>query len=313
MSSKKEILVTIRCAVYNQERYIRQCLEGFVMQETSFCYEAIVHDDASTDETVVVIKEFANKYPHIIKPILETENQYSKQDGSLTRIFDKNTNGKYIAFCEGDDYWIDPSKLQKQVDFLESNPEYGMCYTRSNRYVQEDNRYIPAFGGPFTTFDDLLNGNCIPTLTVVARRDLINQYRTEIKPELKKWKMGDYPMWLWFAYNSKIGFIDEVTSVYRILKNSASHSPSADYRIGFALNSIDIQEYYSDLYNVEINDRSTVEWRIKLYNYALSGNFFKYMNVWWNGVNNHWQAIFDVKPYKYLLFFICPLIRHRYM
>ena len=116
--NQQPLMVSIRCAVYNHEPYIRKCLEGFVMQKTNFRFEAIVHDDASTDGSAAIIKEFAEKYPDIIKPILETENQYSKQDGSLGRIMDESCHGKYIAFCEGDDYWTDPLKLQKQIDFL---------------------------------------------------------------------------------------------------------------------------------------------------------------------------------------------------
>lgn len=125
------LMVTIRCLAYNHEPYIRQCLEGFVMQKTNFRFEAIVHDDASTDGTAAIIREYAEKYPDIIKPIFETENQYSKRDGSLRRIMDAHTHGKYVATCEGDDYWIDPLKLQKQVDFLEKHPE---CVYSCHRY-----------------------------------------------------------------------------------------------------------------------------------------------------------------------------------
>lgn len=117
------LMVTIRCVAYNHEPYIRECLEGFVMQKTNFRFEAIVHDDASTDGTANIIREYAEKYPDIIKPIFETENQYSKRDGSLRRIMNSHMKGKYIAMCEGDDYWIDPYKLQKQVDYLEKHAE----------------------------------------------------------------------------------------------------------------------------------------------------------------------------------------------
>ena len=129
MRENEPLMVTILCLVYNHESYIRQCLEGFVMQKTNFRFEAIVHDDASTDGTAAIIREYAEKYPDIIKPIFETENQYSKGDGSLGRIMTAHTHGKYVAICEGDDYWIDPLKLQRQVDFLEGNPEYVLTYT----------------------------------------------------------------------------------------------------------------------------------------------------------------------------------------
>lgn len=133
---KSELMVTIRCAAYNHERYIRQCLEGFVMQKTNFRFEAIVHDDASTDGTAKIIKEYADKYPDIIKPIFETENQYRKNN--LTAVMNSHMHGKYIAFCEGDDYWIDPFKLQKQVDFLESHPNFSICTHRYFLFYQEE-------------------------------------------------------------------------------------------------------------------------------------------------------------------------------
>ena len=122
------VKVTIRCITYNQKDYIRQCLDGFVMQQTNFRYEAIVHDDASTDGTADIVREYAEKYPDIIKPIFETENQYSKHDGSLGRIMNAHTRGKYVAICEGDDYWTDPHKLQKQADFLDANPQCSLTY-----------------------------------------------------------------------------------------------------------------------------------------------------------------------------------------
>lgn len=136
MFDNKELIVTIRCLAYNHEPYIRQCLEGFVMQKTNFRFEAIVHDDASTDGTAAIILEYAEKYPDIIKPIIETENQYSKRDGSLRRIMNAHMHGKYIAICEGDDYWTDPYKLQKQVDLLEKNLDCSFC---CGGYVQVQN------------------------------------------------------------------------------------------------------------------------------------------------------------------------------
>ena len=134
-------LVAIHCFVYNHEPYLRDCFEGFVMQQTNFPFVAIVHDDASTDGSAAIILEYEEKYPHIFKPIYETENQYSKRDGSLDRIMNEAieaTSAKYVAMCEGDDYWTDPLKLQKQVDFMEANPEYVLCCHRYKIYNQND-------------------------------------------------------------------------------------------------------------------------------------------------------------------------------
>ena len=149
-------LLTIRCLVYNHEPFLRQCLDGFVMQKTNFPFEAIVHDDASTDGSAAIIREYAEKYPDIIKPIFETENQYRKHDGSIARIMEAavHPNSKYIAFCEGDDYWIDPNKLQIQVDFLENHPDFVMTshdyvyYYEDTHEFEEKSRWeSPVSGG----------------------------------------------------------------------------------------------------------------------------------------------------------------------
>ena len=134
----EKILVAINCCVYNHEPYLRDCLQGFVMQKTDFPFVAIVHDDASTDNSAAIIREYAEKYPDIIKPIYETENQFSKADGSLGRVINRAieaTGAKYIAMCEGDDYWIDPLKLQKQVDFMEANNNYSICFHKAKTLI----------------------------------------------------------------------------------------------------------------------------------------------------------------------------------
>lgn len=149
MNKTDELMVSIRCLVYNHEPYLRQCLDGFVMQQTNFRFEAIVHDDASTDGSAAIIREYAAKYPDIIKPIYETENLYSKRDGSLRRIINAHTRGKYVASCEGDDYWTDPLKLQKQVDFLDANPGFSMCTHRFHILEQETQQIREDWNGRF--------------------------------------------------------------------------------------------------------------------------------------------------------------------
>jgi len=134
-------LVSIRCLVYNHEPFLRQCLDGFVMQQTTFPFEAIIHDDASTDGSASIIREYAEKYPDIIKPIFEAENQWGK--GTISKIVNAaiHPNSKYIAVCEGDDYWTDPHKLQIQVDFLESHPDYALCSHDYLSYYQDSGEF----------------------------------------------------------------------------------------------------------------------------------------------------------------------------
>lgn len=131
-------LVSICSITYNHAPFIRQCLDGFLMQKTNFKYEIIIHDDASTDGTAEIIKEYAEKYSDLITPIFQSENQYSKGiRGFYAKFVFPKAKGKYIAMCEGDDYWTDPLKLQKQVDFLESHPDYVMCTHGYDEFIQD--------------------------------------------------------------------------------------------------------------------------------------------------------------------------------
>ena len=183
-------LVSVRCLTYNHEPYIAQALDGFLMQVTDFPFEVIVHDDASTDKTAEIIKEYEAKYPKIIKAIYETENQYSKHDGSLRRIMDAACKGKYIAMCEGDDYWIDPLKLQKQVDFLDNNPEYSMCYCRfktlnqATGEIQNDGNeryFVNGNDVPFNFEKFCYTGWHIGTQTIMYKQSVFFAYKDLIK------------------------------------------------------------------------------------------------------------------------------------
>ena len=125
-----KIVVSIVCNTYNQRNYIRDALDGFLMQITEFPYEILIHDDASTDGTTEIVKEYAERYPKIIKLIIQNENQYSKGKAISESFQFPRAQGKYIAFCEGDDYWTDPRKLQKQVEAMEKYPQIDICAHR---------------------------------------------------------------------------------------------------------------------------------------------------------------------------------------
>ncbi len=253
---QQNILVAINCMTYNHEPYIRQCLDGFVKQKTNFSFVAIVHDDASTDGTAAIIKEYAEKFPYIIKPIYEIENQYSKRDDTLCKIMMnaiEETGCKYLAFCEGDDYWIDPYKLQKQIKILENNDDIGLVYSKAKYFIQSKKKFKGELGRNFLDFKTLLKQNCIPTLTVTLRTNLYKNYIREIQPNTRNWKMGDFPTWLWFAKNSKISFIDEPLGVYRILQNSASHLPNKLDQLSFTVNFHEIAYYFASKYHEDEN------------------------------------------------------------
>jgi acetyltransferase-like isoleucine patch superfamily enzyme/glycosyltransferase involved in cell wall biosynthesis len=139
-NKKDRPLVSIACLTYNHEKLISKAIEGFLMQKTNFEYEIVIHDDASTDNTQKVILEYQKKYPKKIKTIFQTENQYRKTGKYPINILYNELKGEYVAECDGDDYWTDPLKLQKQVDFLEKNPDYVMCHHAYN--IQNDKDLI---------------------------------------------------------------------------------------------------------------------------------------------------------------------------
>lgn len=248
------VVVSIDTLSYNHDKYISQCLDGLLKQRTNFAFEILVCDDASTDDTAKLIHEYEEKYPNIVVPLYQIENKYSKGIKMSATYQFPRAKGKYIAICEGDDYWIDENKLQMQVDFLENNPEYGMCYSKAKQYNQSMQKFNKkSIGADFDGFEDLLkNGNRIPTLTTVYRKDLLDKYEKEIQPSNKGWLMGDYPMWLYFSHESKVKFFDKVTAVYRVLENSASHSVDIEKQLEFSSSYYNISKYFAELYNFEI-------------------------------------------------------------
>ena len=204
-------LVSVRCTTFNQEKYIAECLEGFLIQKTDFPFEVIVHEDASTDKTAKIIREYELKYPNIIKPIYETENQYSKQDGSFTRIINAHLKGKYIAMCEGDDYWIDENKLQRQVDFLESHPDYVL--SAENGYtLYTNNNKMKLFSTDKScdySMDEMLMKRRFPTASVLYPRKFQEAYAKLPKASF------DTKLWVFLATKGKVHFDATVSSVYR--------------------------------------------------------------------------------------------------
>lgn len=219
MSETKSVVAAIRCTTYNQIDYIRKCLESLVCQQTTFKYEIILHDDASTDGTTEIVKEYVERYPELIKPIIQTENQYSKRNDSIKRAINAaiSPSVKYIAFCEGDDFWMDPMRLQKQVDFLESHPEHSMVfgaveYLYPDGHVEIVRRYN-HFVEECPVKDIILGGGGFVKLNSML-------YRRCLKENYPEWAesapVGDSPLFLVLAVRGKVAYIDEVWSCYRV-------------------------------------------------------------------------------------------------
>lgn len=210
----KEAIVSICCITYNQEKYVRDALDGFLMQKTSFPIEIIIHDDASTDKTADIIREYAQKHSDLIVPIYQQENQYSQGVKPLRNFVFPKAQGKYIALCEGDDYWTDPYKLEKQVNFLEKHEDFAMCFHKV-KVLLKDGRLVKDFitkvPGAVTTLEDLARkGNFIHTASVMLRNNFTMPAWGEKCP------IGDYPLYFIAAGKKKIKHLSDVMAVYRM-------------------------------------------------------------------------------------------------
>ena len=219
-----EPLVSIRTSTYNHEKYIRQCIEGILMQKTDFPFEYIIGEDCSTDGTMAIVREYAQKYPDVIRVVTDDVNVGMRANG--LRCIER-CRGKYMAICEGDDWWTDPHKLQKQVDFLESHPDYLMCTTSYSSFRMKDGQVkegVKDGQGRDITLRSLMKKNRIGTLTVLYRKDVLTRFEEEVRPVMPDFRMGDITLWLYMAHKGKIHELPCTTAMYRILENSASHS-----------------------------------------------------------------------------------------
>jgi len=223
-------IVSVQCLAYNHEKYIRNCLDGIVSQIANFKFEAIVHDDASTDATQSIIREYAAKYPDIIKPIIEKENLYSKDLGELRRVMQENLHGKYIAFCECDDYWIDRNKLQKQVDFLESHPDYSMCFHSAKiQYEVDSTSWLDCENiedRDYSATEVFIHWT-IPTASILCRRDAFDFYRNLKGGE--RILNGDIALILSCMTKGKVRGFSEKMSVYRVQNKGVTYNEKAKW------------------------------------------------------------------------------------
>lgn len=244
-------LVSISCITYNHAPYIRECLDGFMMQKCDFDFEVLIHDDASTDGSQEIIKEYQERFPNVINPILQTENQWSRGVRGMNAKFNyPRANGKYIALCEGDDYWTDPLKLQKQVDFLEENKDFGLVCT--HRHSSEKKGEKLSTNIEITPFD-ILHHNPIATLTTMFRISIVRQIEMN-----HGFKMGDYPLWLELVKRCRIMKLKDNTAVYRILENSASARNDINKRIEFVKDSLKVTLTYIDDFPLAKQERREI-------------------------------------------------------
>jgi glycosyltransferase involved in cell wall biosynthesis len=208
--------VSVWMITYNHEAFIRQALDGILMQVTSFPYEVVIGEDMSTDQTREIVQEYQRHHPDRIRLRLAKENLYSQGMKPFASVLNA-CRGKYIALCEGDDYWTDPLKLQKQMDFLEAHPSHAVCFHRAYQLVQatgemkiwQQSRRLDRFT---YTLDDLARDNFVATPSIMFRNGLVVQ--------MPSWffdaPCGDWPLLVLLAQHGTVGFIDQAMAVHRI-------------------------------------------------------------------------------------------------
>jgi len=241
-------LVSVSVVTYNHENYIKQCLDGIIFQKTDFDFELLLGEDSSTDNTRDICIHYANKYPNIIRLFLHhRENNIiinGKPSGRFNMIYNiTEARGKYIALCEGDDYWSDPYKLQKQVNFLEVNPDFGLVHTNYSR-IREDGKILLKKRWHSkkelkmlhnTKIEDLLLQKIsVWTGTTCFRREYAFDKRLNYAFNKMNLQSGDFILWSIIAAQSKTKFINDLTAVRRLLFNSRTQGQPHEAYLNFA-------------------------------------------------------------------------------
>lgn len=283
----KSPIVSVCVQTYQQASYIKECLEGILMQETDFPYEILLGEDDSNDGTREICIEYAQKYPDKIRLFLHDRENNIQIHGYPTGRFNYlnnifSSNGKYIAVCEGDDYWIDPLKLQKQIDILEKNVEYGLVHTNCH-YLHDKKKIVIKNNNTAKLnnknnlseselFYGLITSNYkIITATVVFKKELLDS----IFPAALKFGMLDTPLWLYFSKKTKFYFLDTPSSMYRVLENSASRSKNLARYYRFRLSMVEMRLYFIRKYNYIVSPELKNKYNSTYLNYIMFDRKFK--------------------------------------
>ncbi len=204
--------VSVIVLSYNEEKYLKECLDSILGQQCDFRFEILVADDASQDGSKDILLGYADKYPGIVVPILNETNL-----GVVGNLWNAGSRvrGEYVAFCDSDDYWIDPHKLKKQVQLLDEDNDTVLVYTNAKVLDEETGEFRRNVTRPMPegyVFDHLLEGNFIKTLTVCVRSGLFRQALDAIVPS-GEWSVQDYPLWLFMAKRGAFRYLDDVTAL----------------------------------------------------------------------------------------------------
>ena len=310
----KAPLVSVNIITYNHEPYIAQAIEGALMQKTNFPYEVLIGEDDSSDGTREICKEYAARYPAKIRLFLNDRKNVIYINGRPTGRWNfvnllRNARGQYMAICEGDDYWIDPYKLQKQVDFLEKNKDYGIVHTdahwlfnKTGKIIQNWHRYYNHLIPQGDIYEKLIEANIIFTCTVCVRKCFIERFGLKDNFCDQNFLMGDYPRWLYISRKSKIGYLDFASATRRLMEESATQSKDLQKKWELILSGYDTRKKFMEKYPVSPElekqilirfNQTKLFYAFRLMNIGMAKDAYRYLSC-----NN---SIFATDILKYLL------------
>lgn len=296
---EEKIGVSVICNAFNQEKYIKETLEGFLMQKTNFEYEILIHDDASNDNTAQVIREYEKKYPKIIKAIYEEENQYSKST-DISRTFQyPRAAGKYVALCEGDDYWIDPYKLQKQYDALEQNKDIDICahgvYVLNDKTGKMNEKITPSPKNKVFTLNEVIQGGggFVATNSLMLRTDILKN-----EPKFVKYYGIDYAIQIYGSVRGGMIYLSDIMGVYR-----AAASGSWSVRMANDKNYRDEQEMKLQTMLHYVDEYTAYKYTNLIQGVILNAKYNNLANAkeYRRLMSSEFREIFKKKPLKHKL------------
>jgi len=210
--------VTVCVITYNHVAFIRDALDGILKQRTTCSWNVLVFDDRSTDGTTEIVQAYERRFPDRIRLVVQEKNVGALENWKQLLL---SADGRYIAYIEGDDYWISQDKIEKQLNILNNKPDVGIVYSQAKQ--ERRNGSKPVVIGRRATRNDLIRENPIPSSTVMFRNINLSDFFSELDEQLKCWKMSDWPLWLWITQRGEIDFLPETTAVYNINHNSTTH------------------------------------------------------------------------------------------
>ena len=291
-------LVSVCMTTYNHEKFISQAIESVLCQRTTFGVEVVIGEDCSTDNTLAICRQYEAQYPDRVR-VIASKNNIGMHANYRRTI--EACRGKYIAMCDGDDWFTDENKLQIQVGQLE-NSGAAMCYTRSERRGEDGSSAIYPEGRLHSSIGDMLILNTAENCTTLALKSKILDYYGEVKPETQGWLTDDLPMWLWFAATQKIVAIDRVTAVHRVLATSVSHSIQWQKQLDFCYSLDSIMLWFDECYNNR-NLRYFLARRRQnraLWLLSYHGSVGQFLSTWWRCCKKHPRLVFNIASYGLL-------------